>query len=269
MVKTALNQQLNALWQSRYFITSSIRNEFISRVVRSRLGLLWVVLYPLAQVAIYAFVLSVVLSAKLPGLDQPYAYPLFLTAGMLAWSLFAEILSRSLTLFIENGNLLKKMVFPRLALPLVLTGSALLNNSLLLGAVLLIFALLGHWPGASLCWLPLLTALLLLLSCSAGLLLGLLNVFVRDIGQVVGILLQFGFWLTPVVYSLDLLGPALRPWLLVNPLAGLVLGYQQVLVYGHPPQLLLLVWPALAALLLAGLAVFVYRRAIDEVVDVL
>ena len=79
-----MNTSFSELWQARHFIRNSIRNEFVTRVVRSRLGLLWIVLYPLAQVVIYAFVLSVVMSAKLPGLNNTYAYPIYLTAGILA-----------------------------------------------------------------------------------------------------------------------------------------------------------------------------------------
>jgi lipopolysaccharide transport system permease protein len=264
-----LNQQIGELWRARHFIRSSIRNEFVTRVVRSRLGILWVILYPLAQVAIYAFVLSVVMAAKLPGVDSAYAYPLYLTAGILAWSLFAEVVSRSLNLYIENGNILKKLVFPRLALPAIMAGSALLNNALLLVSVLVIFAVLGHAPGLVILWLPVLIALLLLLALGLGLALGLLNVFLRDIGQLVTIALQFGFWLTPIVYSVDLVSERYRHLLYLNPLTGIIQGYQQILVYRQAPDLALLVYPAVCMLLSLGLAALLYRRGIDDVVDVL
>lgn len=107
-----MSKSLHELWQARHFIKNSIRNEFVTRVVRSRLGLMWIVLFPLAQVVIYAFVLSMVMAAKLPGVNNTYAYPIYLTAGILAWTLFQEIVTRCLNVFIEHGNLLKKMVFP-------------------------------------------------------------------------------------------------------------------------------------------------------------
>lgn len=264
-----MNKTLIELWQARHFIRNSIRNEFVTRVVRSRLGLVWIVLYPLAQVAIYAFVLSIVMAAKLPGLESTYAYPIYLTSGILAWSLFAEVLGRCLNIFIENGNLLKKMVFPRLALPAIVAGSALLNNIVLLGAVLLIFTLLGHYPSSTVLWLPLLTLLLLLLALGLGLALGLLNVFFRDIGQIVSIGLQFGFWLTPIVYTLELISPEYRHLLYFNPLTGIVQSYQDVLVYGRTPDWALLLYPALFAGAALLMAAFLYRRGIDEVVDVL
>ena len=113
---------LRGLWEYRSFVVSSIKNEFIARFARSRLGGLWMIIHPLAQVAIYALILSNVLAAKLPGIDNKYAYALYLMAGMLAWNLFSEIVSRCLTIFIENGNLMKKMRFPRIALPVNVVG---------------------------------------------------------------------------------------------------------------------------------------------------
>ncbi len=101
---------LSSLWKYRYFIFSSIRNELISRFVRSKVGSLWVIINPLSQVLIYALILSNVLAAKLPGIESQYAYAVYLMAGLLVWTLFNEIVSRCLNLFIEQGNLMKKLV---------------------------------------------------------------------------------------------------------------------------------------------------------------
>src|SRR5215475_5615660 len=111
-------------WRYRHFIFSSIKNEFLSRFARSRLGGLWMVIHPLAQVLIFAFILSAVLSSKLPGIANRYGYAVYLMAGTLAWSLFSELISRSLTVFVDHGNLLKKMMFPRICLPVIVSGSA-------------------------------------------------------------------------------------------------------------------------------------------------
>ncbi len=163
-------------WRYRYFILSSIKTELRVKFIRSQLGGLWMILNPLAQVLIFAFVLSAVLSAKLPGIANRYAYAIYLMAGILAWSLFIEIVNRCLTLFIDNGNILKKLVFPRIALPLIVTGSASVNNALLLVAILMIFAILGHLPGTALIWLPVVMVINVALALGLGLALGVLNV---------------------------------------------------------------------------------------------
>lgn len=260
---------LTGAWRYRNFIISSIRTEFRLRFARSRLGGLWMVLHPLAQVAIFAFILSAVLSVKLPGIDHKFAYAIYLMAGILAWSLFAEIIARCLTIFIDNGNLMKKMVFPRIALPLIVTGSALVNNLLLFLAILAIFALLGHYPTYHVLWLPALMAATIMLSLGIGLILGVLNVFMRDIGQIVPVLLQFGFWLTPIVYMPAIIPEAYRGWLEFNPMFHVVSAYQGVLLYGQPPFWAGIVIIAVVGVGLLGLALLLFRKAAPEMVDAL
>ena len=180
----------HSLWQYRHFVLSSIRNELISRFARSKLGALWMIINPLAQVAIYALILSNVLAAKLPGIDNKYAYAIYLMAGLLAWTLFNEITSRCLNLFIEHGNLMKKMSFPRITLPIIVVGSSLINYVLLFIAMLAIFALLGHQFSWAMLWLLPLSAILIVFAAGIGLILGIMNVFLRDVGQVIPIILQ-------------------------------------------------------------------------------
>lgn len=260
---------ISGAWRFRHFIASSVRAEFANRFARSRLGGLWMILNPLAQAAMFAFVLATVLSARLPGLDSRYGFAMFLMAGLLAWSLFVETINRCLTVFIDNASLLKKMSFPRICLPLVVAGSALIGNLLLLLAIILVFALLGEFPGPHALWLVLLIPLTLALGLGLGLTLGVLNVFLRDIGQVMPIVLQFAFWFTPIVYAPSLIPPGIRPLLMANPMFPVVTAYQDALVYGRAPQFVPIAAVAIAALALLALAMFLFRRAGAEMVDAL
>ena len=260
---------LRGLWYYRGFVVSSIRNEFVARFARSRLGGLWMIIHPLTQVAIYALILSNVLAAKLPGIENRYAYALYLMAGMLAWSLFAEIVGRCLTLFIDQGNLMKKMRFPRITLPVIVIGSSLLNNLLLFVAVLAVFALLGQVPGMEVLWLIPLTLVVVALAAGLGLILGVLNVFVRDIGQVVPIVLQIWFWFTPVVYPVGVIPEALRGIMDANPMYPIVDAYHAILVYGQVPDLQHTGAAFFMAIGLMLLGLFMFRRAAPEMVDAL
>lgn len=262
-------EMFRRLWQYRHFVISSIRNELITRFGRSKLGGLWMIINPLAQVAIYALILSNVLAAKLPGIDNKYAYAIYLMAGLLAWTLFNEIISRCLNLFIEQGNLMKKMSFPRIALPSIVIGSCLLNNILLFAAMLGIFALLGHPFSIAMLWLVPLSLTVVSLALGIGLILGVMNVFLRDIGQVIPILLQIWFWFTPIVYSENIIPESYRHWLILNPLRPITSAYQQVLVYGASPQLDGMAFIAAIALALMLLSLFLFRRASAEMVDAL
>lgn len=265
-----LSPNIIGAWRYRHFIISSIRAEFRARFIRSKLGALWMVIHPLAQAAIFAVVLAQIMATKLPGMaNDRFAYAIYLLSGLLAWSLFSEIVTRCLTVFIDNGNLMKKMLFPRITLPLIVAGSALLNNFLLLFAILGVFSLLGHFPGSQIAWAPLLMLVTLALGLGVGLLLGVFNVFTRDIGQMIPVVLQLGFWFTPIVYTPDILPTNLRFALALNPMATIVRSFQNVMLFDLPPDLFGLAWIViLTALLLAGVLVL-FRRASGEMVDVL
>ena len=258
-----------ALWQYRHFVVSSIRSEFSSRFARSKLGGLWAIFNPLAQVAIYALILSNILQARMTGIESQYSFAIYLTAGMLAFNLFSEVVSRCLTVFIANGNLIKKAMFPKIVLPTIAVGTALLDNILLFLSILVIFAALGHAPSINIIWLPFLIVCTIALSAGIGLILGIFNVFVRDIAQVVPIILQMLFWFTPIVYPVSIIPETYRHYLYFNPMYPLVKAYQDVLVFGVAPEPanILAVAGISGALLLV--AFFLFMRANEEMADVL
>ena len=264
-----MKDMLIAIWQYRHFIISSISNDLRMRFARSKLGAMWMILQPLAQVAIYALVLARVLAAKLPGINNRYAYVIYLMAGMLAWSLFNELMTRSLVMFVDNGNLMKKVVFPRVCLPVITAGSALVNNALLFLATVGVFALVGHEPDAALLWLPVIVAVNVALGLGLGLVLGVLNVFVRDVAQVMTVILQLWFWLTPVVYMPTIIPPQFNTLLQLNPMYHIVVSFQQVMLYGRAPDLFGLGSIAIVSIILLVFGLWLFRRAASEMVDVL
>ena len=228
------------------------------------------IINPLVQAAMFALILSQVLSSRLPDMsDNRLAYPVYLLSGTLAWNIFTEVISRCLTVFIDNGNLLKKLAFPRICLPMIVTGSAIVNNLLLLGSILLILAVLGFVPGFNLVWLPMLMTITLILSLGIGLILGTLNVFIRDIGQIVPIVLQLGWWFTPIVYPVSIVPEAVLPLMKLNPMYWLVQGFQNAILFDETPSWIALSCISLIAIILLRVAMMLFRRASSEMVDVL
>jgi lipopolysaccharide transport system permease protein len=255
------------LWVYRGFILSSVKREFQSRYRNSLLGALWPLLQPLAMILIYTLIFSQIMRARLSGVDDGMAYGIFICVGILTWGLFAEVLNRSLTMFLDSASLLKKLSFPRLCLPIIVLLTALLNFAITLGLFLLVLALIGRFPGEAVLALPVLVCLQLLLALGLGLLLGMLNVFFRDIGQLFAIGLQLWFWLTPIVYPLNILPPALQPWLALNPMSGLMQAYQNLFLYDAWPN-----WQSLLPIVLAGLlscflASLLYRARVADMLD--
>ena len=228
------------------------------------------VIHPLAQAAIFALVLAELMGAKLPGMvNDKFAYAIYLMSGMLAWALFSEVIGRCLTLFIDNGNILKKIAFPRMCLPLIVAGSVLLNNLLLFLAIIVVFGFLGHVPGAQIAWVPVLMLVTLALALGIGLILGVLNVFIRDVGQVVPVVLQLGFWFTPIVYTPNILPEAFRSILRLNPMTPVVQSYQNAMLFNTAPDFAGLGWLVLVTIALLGVSLIMFRRASAEMVDVL
>jgi len=258
-----------SLWRFRFFIFSSIKTDFRTKFARSKLGSLWVILNPLAQVLMYAVVLSAVLSSKLPGISSRFAYAIYLLSGMLCWSLFTELLTKTSTMFIDNSNLIKKVVFPKLALPTILVGASLINNIILFFSIILVFGVLGHNLTWQLLWVFPLTLITIAMGLGAGLILGVINVFIRDIGQLIPILLQFAFWFTPIVYPLEVIPVKYRSLLIWNPFYGVVSSYQNVLVFGKSPDPLNVLAAVLVSFLLLLMGLLLFKRASSEIVDAL
>jgi len=219
-------------------------------------------------VFIIAIILSNVLGARLSGSQSKYGYVVYLMAGTACWSLFTDIVQRCVTVFIDNGNLLKKLQFPRIALPAVVVGISSVNNLAYLAIVLSVLPVLSIYPNMHYLWLPLLMVMTIGLAAGIGLFLGTLNVFARDVGQVLSVLIQFWFWMTPVVYPVSIVPPAFKSTMAFNPVLPLVVGYQNVLLYRTSPPAQLL-WLALVVVVVLSAAMFVFRRASSEMVDVL
>jgi lipopolysaccharide transport system permease protein len=256
-----------ALWRYRGFVTASVWREFQSRYRGSALGFVWNILHPLGTVVIFTVIFAQVMRARLPGVDDIYAYGVYLCAGLFSWNLFAEIVQRCLSVFVDNGNMLKKASFPKSSLPLIVVLSALLNFAIAFGIFMLFLLFTGRFPGVVVLTAIPVLAILLTLAAGLGIFLGTLNVFLRDVGQAVNVALSFWFWLTPIVYPIQALPEFARAWLHANPMAPIVMSLQQIFVNGKVPDWLTLLPPAGLAILLVILAAATFRARAGEIVD--
>jgi lipopolysaccharide transport system permease protein len=251
----------------RGFIVGSVRREFQLRYRNSLLGAAWTILNPLVMIAVYTLVFSQLMKMRLPGVDSTLAYGVYLCAGIFAWNLFAETVGRLQNVFIENGNLIKKLVFPRICLPVIVVLNALVNFGIVFTLFLLVLVLMGAFPGpVVLAVIPVL-AVQVLFATGLGVAAAVFNVFFRDVGHAVGIALQLWFWLTPIVYPIDVLGERARDLLALNPMTVIITAWQQVLVYHRIPDWQPLATLGLVSVLLCLLAWRLFRRHVAEMVD--
>ncbi len=260
-------EMARALWAYRGFIIGSVKREFQSKYRNSLLGAAWTVLNPLAMIIVYTVIFAQVMRAKLPGVDTTFAYSIYLCAGVLTWGLFAEITGRAQNMFLEHANLLKKLSFPRLCLPVTVVASAVLNFAIVFGLFTGFLLISGNFPGwAYLALLPVL-AIQVAFAVGLGVSLGVLNVFFRDVGQFFTIVLQFWFWLTPIVYPASILPERFQNLMALNPMTQLVAAYQTILVTGQWPNWQSLWAVSALSLLLCALAFRLFKKRAGEMVD--
>lgn len=226
-----------ALWKYRGYVVEMVWREFRGRYSGSLLGSAWSILNPLATIFIYTVVFSKVMKARISGADDTMAYGMFLCAGLLPWTYFTELLNRCPNLFIDHANLLKKVNFPRIILPVGLFLSTSINFVIIFSIFLVFLGMTDRFPGWSvLGYIPLLVIQQFFV-LGLGISLGVINVFFRDIGQIVGITLQFWFWFTPIVYPIAVLSERARNIIELNPMTSLTVAYQEVILHNKWPQL--------------------------------
>ncbi|MYM85060.1 ABC transporter permease [Duganella sp. FT50W] len=259
--------RLRNLAAYRGFILGSVQREFQSKYRNSILGAAWTILNPLAMIVVYTVIFSQVMHNRLPDSTSTFGYSIYLCAGVLHWNLFAEITSKAQTVFIDQAGLIKKINFPRLCLPVIVVANALLNYAIIFGLFTLFLVFSGNFPGAVFAALLPVLALQVLLAVGLGIVLGVLNVFFRDVGQFFSITLQFWFWFTPVVYPVKVLPAEVRGWLAWNPMAPLIDGYQRILVAQQQPDWASLAYPAALAVILCLLGMQLFRKRAGEMVD--
>jgi len=264
-------QMLLALWGYRGFILGSVKREFQAKYSNSLLGAAWTVINPLAMIVVYTVVFSQIMRAKLPdaagAANSQFAYSIYLCAGVLTWAFFSETVTRAQNVFLENANLIKKISFPRLCLPVIVVANASLNFAIIFGLFTLFLFISGSFPGLP--YLAVFPVLLIqvLFAIGLGMTLGVLNVFFRDVGQLFGVVIQFWFWLTPVVYPINILPEFAQNLIRYNPMTSIIASYQRILVNGQWPIWESL-WPATAlGLLLCFWGMHLFRKHAGEMVD--
>ncbi len=257
---------LVSLWRYRGFVRASVARDFQLRYRGSALGAAWTLLQPIGTVVVLTVVFTSIMQPRLPGTGA-FTYSVYLCAGVFSWGLFAEIVQRDLNVFIEHGNFLKKSSFPRSSLPLIVALSALVNFALAFAIYGVFLAVIGRFPG----WLALsaIPIVLLITAFAAGLgvLLGTANVFFRDLGAAVPILMQFWFWLTPIVYPISAVPEFVRSWLALNPLVPLIGALQRLFTEGLAPQWPSLLVPGVVSLVVCALGLAAFRAQSDDIVD--
>jgi len=238
-----------------YFL---IRRDVAVRYKQTLLGALWAILQPVMYMLVFSLFFGRLAGMPSDGLP----YPIFLYAGLLPWTLFASSVGQSANSVIGSANLITKVYFPRLIIPLASVGAALVDFAMASSVLLILMIHYAVAPGVGLLWLPLLVAGTAMTALGVGLLIAALNVAYRDFRHVVPFMIQLWLFLTPVIYPVGLVPPRWQWLLVLNPMTGLIGGYRAALL-GLPMP-----WTALGVSLVLGTIAFIagalYFRAAER-----
>lgn len=250
----ALN--LGSLWQYRELIYFMTWRDVKVRYKQALLGVGWALLQPVMSMIIFNLIFNNL--AKMPSDGIPY--PLFSLAALIPWQFFRNALQRSSISLVGNANLLTKVYFPRLIIPIAAALASLVDTFFAFLVLLGMMAYFGYWPSWNILWLPLLLLLALLTAIAVGVWASALNVQYRDVQHMVPFLIDAWQYASPVVYSATLIPSG--TWRLIyglNPMAGVIQGFRWALLGGSPPDALIAIAIVIVlTLLISGL--FYFRR---------
>lgn len=241
------------LWEYREMVISLVKRDLKSRYRGSVLGFLWMFLNPLLQLAVYTVVFSTIMRA---GIEQFY---LFLFVALVPWIFFSTCLSAGTTVIFSQQDMVKKIYFPREALPLSFAISQFVNMLL---SFLVIFAVVllsgrGLHPKALL-YLPFVVAAEFVLALGTVYMVSALNVYFRDLEHILGIVSMAWMYLTPILYPIEMVPEQYAGLFYLNPMTAIIISYRSILYYGQPPRMDTLLQAAAMgiAVLAAGQMVF-------------
>lgn len=252
-----------SLYEYRELLKTSISKDIRGKYKNSILGIIWSFLNPLLQIAVYAIVFPLIMKSDLPN------YTVFLCCGLIPWNFFSSAISRTSFTMIENGNIIKKVFFPRQILPISVVTSEAVN--FMISTVIILAFVLAYGMGITqfIIFYPLVLLVQYLLLIGISFIVSSVTVFFRDLQHFIGIALQLLFYATPIVYASNTI-PENFQWILkFNPMTYVINGYRDIFYYQQAPDFvsLLIVLGISIILCVVGYMIFnkLQRRFAEEI----
>ena len=252
------------LWERRELLYFFVWRDLKVRYKQTFFGAAWAVLQPFLLMVVFSVSLG-----RIPGVGpEGIPYPLFVFAGLVPWTLFAQSLTGASNSLVGGESIITKVYFPRLLLPFAAVGSFVLDFLIALGVLMLLMVWFGVTPSLAILWVPALTVLALVTALGIGTFLAAVNVRYRDVRYVVPFLVQLWLFASPVVYTSTLVPEEWRLLYALNPMTGVVEGFRWAVLGGPRPDELIFVSAAASVVILAG-ALLYFRRVERTFADVI
>jgi lipopolysaccharide transport system permease protein len=269
---TSLLAITRSLYRNRELIVKMTKREVVGRYQGSAFGIAWSFLNPVFMLVVYTFVFSEIFKMRWGGMgdeDSKTQFAIVLFVGMIVLSLFSEVLNRAPSLILSNVNYVKKVVFPIEILPVIAMGAALFHSLISLGVLLAACILFNgnlHWTAI---FIPLVLMPLVILTLGLAWILASLGVFLRDVGQTIGIITTVLMFLSPVFYPISAVPESFRPLIMSNPLTFIIEQAREVLIWGNLPNWIGLGIYTLTAVIIAWAGYAWFQKTRKGFADVL
>jgi lipopolysaccharide transport system permease protein len=259
-----LRKGVSNLKRYRYFLYQIIKTKFVVRYAQSLLGVVWVVLEPMLLVITLSVIFTVIGRRGLPGV--PFA--LFFYSGVLIWRIFAESLTQGTRTFIEDRSLLRKIDYPRWLSLLSRLSVTFLD--FIFANVAFICLLVYYRVNPTINWLyiPAVLGLQLFISFSIMLIFATINVYVRDIGRISGVLSTIWFFFSGIIFYFPYEGKT-KLIFYINPIVGIIHSYRRIILFGEAPMLEQLYCAFAACVVFFTVGIVIYRKYSRNFLDVL
>jgi lipopolysaccharide transport system permease protein len=244
------------LWENRELLRFLIWRDIKVRYKQTALGALWAIIQPVMTMIVFSIFFGKL--GKMPSDGVPY--PIFTFAALVPWTLFVYGLTQATNSLVSSSNLIKKVYFPRLIIPVATVLAGVIDFLLAFAVLLVLMLFYGITPTLNILWLPIFLLLTIISSLAVSLWLSALNVEYRDIRYVIPFLTQIWLFATPIAYSSSLLGEPWRSVYGLNPMVGVVEGFRWALLGTNTRPGMMAVVSALAALILLISGAFYFRR---------
>jgi len=243
------------LWEYRELLYFFVWRDVKIRYKQTGLGFLWAIIQPFFLMVIFTLLFGGL--AQMPSEGIPY--PLFSFAALLPWTLFAEGITRSTTSMVTNANILTKVYFPRLIMPLSGVVSPVVDFFMAFSILILMMAYYGFVPTWNIIFLPVFLLFAVITAFSVGIWLSALNVKYRDFQYTIPFMIQLWLFASPIVYPSTLLPNSLQVFYGLNPMAGVIEGFRWALLGTNPPSAIIGVSFLVVMLLLVS-GIFYFKR---------
>jgi len=251
------------LWNYRELLISFTMRDIKIRYKQTALGFLWAIIQPLFMMVIFTIIFGGF--AKIPSDGVPY--PLFSFSALLPWMLFSEGLTRSTMSMVSNANIMTKVYFPRLIMPISGILSPLVDFAVSISILVVMMAYYGFVPTINVVFLPLFILLALATSLGVGLWLSALNVKYRDFQYTIPFIIQLWMYASPVVYPASMLPQSIQFLYGLNPMAGVIEGFRWALLGTAVPNSIIFVSVCMVAVMLVS-GMFYFRRMEQYYADI-